>query len=59
MSRIRKAIAAFILPFLGLPLAEWIGDVEAFNWQMVGAAFATGLITAVGVYFAPNQPPPA
>ena len=56
MSRIRKAIAAFVLPFTALPFADWIGGVDAFSWQMLGAAVATGLISAVGVYFTPNTP---
>jgi hypothetical protein len=57
MSRIRKAIAAFILPFLGLPLADWIGGLEAWSWEMVAAAAVTGLISAIGVYTVPNAPP--
>ncbi len=53
MSQYRKAIAAFILPFIGLPLAGWIsGDVEFSTSVLAGAVIAA--ITGVATYFFPN-----
>jgi hypothetical protein len=53
LARVRKAIAAFVLPFLALPLADWIAGVP-IDWQMFIATFATAIIAAFGVWFTPN-----
>ena len=57
MSRYRKAIAAFILPFLGLPIFDWVSGNSPFDWTLVQGA-AGAAITAVVVYFVPNTPAP-
>lgn len=56
MSKFRKAIAAFLVPLLGLPLAEWVTGDAAFDGSSVLKAFGAGLIAAVAVYFTPNAP---
>ena len=53
LSRYRKAIAAFITPLLGLPIAGWIsGDVEFSHSVVAGAILAA--ITGLMTYFFPN-----
>lgn len=55
LSRYRKAIAAFIVPFLGLPLAGWIsGDVDFDTSVLAGAVVAA--ISGAVTYFFPNEP---
>ena len=54
MSKYRKAIAAFIVPFLGLPLAGWIsGEVEFSTSLLAGAVVAA--LSGVATYFFPND----
>lgn len=55
MSRIRKAVAAFIAPFLALNITQMI--VDGFDWAALSGAAGVGLLAAVAVYFTPNQPP--
>jgi hypothetical protein len=55
MTKYRKAIAAFIVPFLGLPLAGWIsGEVEFTPSVLAGAVVAA--ISGLATYFFPNEP---
>lgn len=55
MSKIRKALAALIVPILALPMGDWIisGHVDR---DSVLAALATGVAAAIAVYLTPNQP---
>lgn len=54
LTRYRKAIAAFVVPFLGLPLAGWIsGEVPFSASVLVGAVIAA--LSGVATYFFPNQ----
>lgn len=58
MSKYRKAIAAFIVPFLGLPLVGWIsGEVTFDESVLVGAVVAA--ISGVVTYIFPNEAPDA
>lgn len=53
MSRYRKAIAAFVTPLVGLPVAGWIsGDVPFEHGVLAGAIVAgfSGIVT----YLFPN-----
>lgn len=53
LSRYRKAIAAFVVPFLGLPLAGWIsGEVEFSTAALAGAV--VGGLSGVLTYLFPN-----
>ncbi len=55
MGKYRKAIAAFVVPFLSLPLAGWISGEVPFDKTLIvstGIAAVTGLLT----YFFPNAP---
>lgn len=54
MSQYRKAITAFIVPFLGLPLAGWIsGEVEFSQSVLAGAVIAA--FSGVVTYLFPNE----
>lgn len=54
LPRYRKAVAAFIVPFLGLPLAGWIsGEVEFSTSLLAGAVVAA--LSGVATYFFPNE----
>lgn len=52
----RKAIAAFIIPLLGLPLGAWITGEQPFSAGVIVSAVVVGLTAAIGVYYAPNEP---
>lgn len=53
LARYRKAIAAFIVPFLALPLAGWAsGEVEFSTSVLAGAVIAA--ISGVATYLFPN-----
>ncbi len=52
MSTIRKAIAAFLTPFLGLPLIDWVTGSPVDDNLLRNAVGAA--IVAVVVYFVPN-----
>lgn len=52
---IRKALAAFIVPLLALPVGEWIVG-GGFDRDSLFAALATGVAAAVAVFLTPNQP---
>ena len=53
IARYRKAIAAFVVPFLALPLAGWIrGDVEFSASVLAGAVIAAA--SGVATYLFPN-----
>jgi hypothetical protein len=55
-SRYRKAVAAFVVPFLALPLAGWIsGEVEFSASVLAGAAIAA--VSGIAAYFFPNEEP--
>jgi hypothetical protein len=58
MAKYRKAVAAFITPLVGLPIAGWIIGDAAFDWGTVASAFIAGL-TAAAVYIFPNDKPAA
>lgn len=53
MTKYRKAIAAFITPLLGLPLAGWISGEVPFSVSAAGAAIIAA-ITAVFTFYVPN-----
>ena len=54
LTRYRKAIAAFIVPFLALPLAGWVsGEVEFAPSVLAGAVIAA--LSGVATYLFPNQ----
>lgn len=56
LARYRKAIAAFVVPFLGLPLAGWIsGEVEFSASVLAGAVLAA--ISGAVTFFFPNDEP--
>lgn len=56
MSRYRKAIAAFIVPFLSLPLAGWLSGEVEFSTSVLAGAVVAG-VTAVAAYVFPNDEP--
>lgn len=58
MSAYRKAITAFIVPFLGLPLAGWISGEVPFD-QSVLAGAVLAAISGVVTYYFPNSEPEA
>lgn len=53
-ARYRKAAAAFIVPFLGLPLAGWISGEVEFAPSLLAAAVVAA-ISGVATYFFPNE----
>ncbi len=55
MSKIRKAIAAFIGALLVLPIGEWITGDEPFSSETLISAVVSALVVALGVYFAPRN----
>lgn len=57
MEKYRKAIAAFVTPLLGLPIAGWIIGDAAFDAGTVAAAIVSGA-TAALVFIFPNSPRP-
>lgn len=55
----RKAIAAFLLAFLG-PLGVLLAATdEPLDWRKAAAAFVAGVIAGLGTYLVPNATPPA
>lgn len=54
-----KAIVAFMVPVLGLPLAGWLDGSEPFDLTRAVTAIVLAAVTAVGVYVTPNRTPPA
>lgn len=53
LARYRKAIAAFLTPFLGLPLVGWVsGEVEFSTAAVAGAVVAA--VSGVATFFFPN-----
>ena len=55
IARIRKALAAFILPLLGLPIGEWIAGNAVFDAATVWTTLGTALVAAISVYMVPNK----
>lgn len=55
MSNYRKAIAAFITPFLGLPLADWIAGGAIDTNLLVNTVIAAGV--ALVTFLIPNSEP--
>lgn len=55
--RYRKAIAAFILPFLGLPIFQWVTGDLAFDGTLLQGAIGSAILGVV-VYFVPNAQVP-
>lgn len=53
MARYRKAIAAFLIPILGL-----LGSLPLGDQGRAIVAAVTALATALGVYAVPNSPAP-
>lgn len=54
IAKYRKAVAAFVVPFLGLPLAGWLsGEVEFSTSVLVGAVIAA--VSGVLTYLFPNE----
>lgn len=58
MSRIRKAIVAFVTPILGLPIVAWIdtSDTVPFSWEVFLGSVAYAAVQAFIVYKTPNAP---
>jgi hypothetical protein len=56
VSRYRKAIAAFFVPVLGLPLAGWVSGEVEFAPSVLVAAILAGA-SAVATYWFPNEEP--
>lgn len=54
MSKYRKAVAAFIVPLLGLPFAQWLSGEQAFDAGAVFGAIGLAVVAAAAVYFSPN-----
>lgn len=54
-SQVRKAAAAFLAPWLVLPIGAWIvtGTVDK---NAIFATLATSLAAALAAFFAPNAP---
>lgn len=55
LARARKALAALILPILGLPIVEWIRGDTPFDSTTLIQVIVASVVTAVGVYFTPNK----
>lgn len=53
LNRYRKAIAAFILPFLGLPIFDWVTGGQPFDATLLQGAVGAAIMGVV-VYFVPN-----
>lgn len=53
ITKYRKAIAAFVTPLLGLPLAGWISGEVAFSHSVLAGAVLAA-ITGIATYFFPN-----
>ena len=53
ISRYRKAIAAFVTPFLGLPIVGWVSGDVTFNQSLVAGAIVAAL-SGLLTYFFPN-----
>lgn len=54
LSRIRKAIVAFVAPIAGLPLLAWLNGSVEFNLESALMAISTGLIQGYLVWRVPN-----
>lgn len=54
MSRVRKAIGAFIAPFLTIPLAAYITGEVAVDWALLAVTAVTAISTAYAVWQVPN-----
>lgn len=56
MSRIRKALIAFVSPILGLPLVAWIDttDTIPFSWEVFLGTVSYAAVQAFLVYRVPN-----
>ena len=56
MTKYRKALAAFVLAILALPIADWIGGGAPFSWGTVTAGIVTAAIAGFTVLMTPNAP---
>lgn len=54
ISKIRKAVAAFVAPLLSLPLVNWIIGVEVWDAGKLIGALLVGVSAAVAVWVTPN-----
>lgn len=54
MSRYRKAVAAFLVPFLSLPLAGWISGDVAFDKSLLVGTIVSAL-AGLATYYFPNS----
>lgn len=56
LSRIRKAVVAFLTPIMGLPIVAWIDttDTVAFSLETFLMTVGAALIQAVLVWRVPN-----
>lgn len=54
MSKIRKAIAAFITPLITLPLTAWISGAAEVDWQLAITTLVTAALAAYAVWQIPN-----
>lgn len=53
VSRVRKAIAAFVASVVTLPFGAWVLGEEVFSWSVVLTALGVGFVNAVTVYMSP------
>jgi len=54
LAKYRKAIAAFIVPFLALPLAGWVSGEVAFSASVL-AGTVIAAVSGVATYLFPNE----
>lgn len=55
LSRMRKAIAAAIVPLLGLPIGAWVSGETVFDAGTLAMSIASSIVAGVGVYYTPNK----
>lgn len=54
-SHLRKAVAAFITPFLGLPLAEWLSGDKVWDASTVLSTLGVAIAAFIAAYYSPNK----
>jgi len=54
LAKYRKAIAAFIVPFLALPLAGWVSGEVAFSASVL-AGTVIAAVSGVATWRFPNE----
>lgn len=54
MSHMRKAVAAFVLGLLSMPIAEWVSGDQPFSRDAVVKGVFMAVVSGVTVYMTPN-----